>query len=57
MRFIIRGITWSCDQQILGAQKLLIDSASGKALHGLKIVGIELKEESGLEYDGWVEIE
>lgn len=57
MRYIIRGITWSCDQQILGAQKLLIGSASGKALHGLKIVGIELKEESGLEYDGWVEIE
>ena len=57
MRYIICGITWSCDQQILGAQKLLIDSASGKALHGLKIVGIELKEESGLECDGWVEIE
>ena len=57
MRYIICEITWSCDQQILGAQKLLIDSASGKALHGLKIVGIELKEESGLECDGWVEIE
>ena len=36
---------------------MLIDSASEKAPCGLQVVGIGLKEESGLEYDGWVEIE
>lgn len=57
MRCIVYEIVWSYDQQIFRAQKLLIDPASEKALCRLQVVGIGLKEELGLEYEGWVEIE